>query len=395
MLQSRPVTTSPLHLSELDALMRPGIIELGIGHPANELLPVDAMRRANAAAAERYGAHMLSYGYTTGPSPLADWLRARIAQQEGQALPPDEIAISAGISDALDQLITLCTQPGDVVLVESPTYHFGVRVLRDRPVQLVPVPQVADQPDANALAERVAQLKREGRPPRLLYCVPTFNNPTGQSWPEATRRAVVDLAAREGFMIVEDDVYRDLALDGDPPPSLWSIAPRGVVARLGSFSKSVAPGVRVGWITAGAEVIARIRECGLMDSRGGCNQYTAMAMAAYCESGSFEARLALFLAAYRARRDVLCAALAEYVPAGCAFDVPAGGFFVWLRLPPGASARALKPIAEGYGVSFAPSHRFYVEHADDGALRLAFTMYDEAHLVDGARRLGAALREAS
>lgn len=375
--------------------MRPGIIELGIGHPAQELLPVEAMRRANAEAAARYGPHMLSYGYTTGPSPLADWLRDRIERQEERVVAEDEIAISGGISDALDQLITLCTQPGDVALVESPTYHFGVRVLRDRPVRLVPAPHMDDQPDPAALAECVTQLRRDGLRPRLLYCVPTFNNPTGMSWSPETRRAVVELAACEGILIVEDDVYRDLAFDGPPPESLWAIAPRGVVARLGSFSKNVAPGLRVGWITAGSDVIARIRDCGLMDSRGGCNQYTALAVTAYCESGAFEEHLARFKAAYRARRDVLCAALADYLPAGCAFDAPSGGFFIWLRLPNGMSARSLKPIAEQHGVSYAPSHRFYVDEsvARNDAMRLAFTMYDEARLVEGARRLGAAVRE--
>jgi DNA-binding transcriptional MocR family regulator len=395
---TRTAVTTPAtkgHLSELDALMRPGIIELGIGHPAQELLPVAAMRRANADAVARFGPHMLSYGYTTGPSPLADWLRDRIVHQEGQDVAEDEIAISGGISDALDQLITLCTQPGDVVLVESPTYHFGVRVLRDRPVRLVPVPHVNDQPDPATLADLVAQLKRDGLRPRLLYCVPTYNNPTGMSWPTATRGAVVELAANEDILIVEDDVYRDLPLDEDAPASLWASAPRGVVARLGSFSKSVAPGLRVGWITAEGEVIARIRDCGLMDSRGGCNQYTALAVAAYCESGAFDHHLAQFRAAYRARRDALCTALAEHLPAGCTFDVPRGGFFVWLRLPNGMSARALKPLAEQHGVSFAPSQRFYADEsiARDDAMRMAFTMYDEAKLVEGSRRLGAAVRE--
>lgn len=390
---TKPVTRD--HLSELDALMRPGIIELGIGHPAQELLPIEAMRQANADAVARYGSHMLSYGYTTGPSPLADWLRKRVEQQEGKVVAEGEIAISGGISDALDQLVTLCTQPGDVALVESPTYHFGVRVLRDRPVRLAPMPHVNDQPDPAALADVIAWLKRDGLRPRLLYCVPTYNNPTGMSWPDATRRAVVELAANENILIVEDDVYRDLPLDGDAPPPLWAIAPRGVVARLGSFSKSVAPGLRVGWITAGGEVITRIRECGLMDSRGGCNQYTALVVAAYCESGAFDHHLTQFRAAYRARRDVLCAALDEHLPTGCDFDVPHGGFFVWLRLPDDMSARALKPIAEQHGVSFAPSQRFYVDEsvARDDAMRLAFTMYEEAQLVEGARRLGAAVRE--
>lgn len=340
-----------------------------------------------------YGAHALGYGYATGPGPLVDWLRQRILQREGRMPDTDEIAITGGISHALDQLVTLCTQPGDVALVESPTYHLAVRILRDRPLKLIAIPGGPDGPDPTALSELILSLKRRGERPSLLYCVPTFNNPTGLCWRDDVRRAVVALAERERILTVEDDAYRELAYDDEAPPSLWRTAPTGVVARLGSFSKSLAPGMRVGWITAGRDVIARIRTCGVMDSGGGPNQFAAMTVAAYCEDGAFEPQVARFREAYRARRDALMRALATHLPAGWQAPTPVGGFFVWLCLPPGMSSEALLPVAEAEGVSFVPGRRFFCDvRGGDDALRLAFTLYPPAQLEEAAARLARAMR---
>lgn len=381
------------HLSDLHATLQPGVIDLGLGHPDPALLPVDAIQQASDRAIVCYGAHALGYGYATGPGPLADWLRQRISQREGRMPDADEIAITGGISHALDQLVTLCTQPGDVALVESPTYHLAVRILRDRPLKLVAIPGGPSGPDPAALSELIVSLKRRGERPRLLYGVPTFNNPTGLCWSDEVRQAVVALAARERILIVEDDAYRELAYDGEAPRSLWHIAPAGVVARLGSFSKSLAPGMRVGWITAGRDVIARIRTCGVMDSGGGPNQFAAMTVTAYCEDGAFEPQVARFREAYRSRRDALMCALATHLPAGWHARTPAGGFFVWLRLPPGMASEALLPVAEANGVSFVPGRRFFCDgRGGDDALRLAFTLYPPAQLEEAAMRLAQAMR---
>jgi DNA-binding transcriptional MocR family regulator len=377
----------------LHAALRPGVLDLGLGHPDPALLPLEAIQRASASALADYGAHALGYGYATGPGPLVDWLQHRSAQCEGRMPDADEIAITGGISHALDQLVTLCTQPGDVALVESPTYHLAVRILRDRPLKLVAIPSSPDGPDVAALSELVASLKRRGERPSLLYCVPTFNNPTGLCWRDDVRRAVVALAERERILIVEDDAYRELAYDGEAPSSLWRLAPAGVVARLGSFSKSLAPGMRVGWITAGRDVIARIRTCGLMDSGGGPNQFAAMTVAAYCKDGAFEPQVARFREAYRARRDVLMRALATHLPTGWQAQTPTGGFFVWVRLPGGLSSEVLLPVAEAMGVSFVPGRRFFCDgHNGDDALRLAFTLYPPAQLEEAAARLAQAMR---
>lgn len=384
------VTTLPL--SDLHSALRPGILDLALGHPDPELLLREEIRQAAEQAINRYGEHALGYGYARGPGPLLEWLRDRIERNEGRIPGADEIAITGGISHALDQLITLCTSPGDVVLVESPTYHLAVRILRDRPVHLIAVPGGEGGPNAQALADLIGDLKSRGRRVRLMYGVPTFNNPTGACWSEAVRRAVVALAEREDILIVEDDAYRELAYDQATPPSLWSTAAEGVVARLGSFSKSLAPGMRVGWITASKAIIARIAASGVMDSGGGPNQFAAMVVAAYCERGAFDPQVMRLREAYRARRDALLRALQRHLPADCTACAPGGGFFVWLTLP-GISAQQLLPVAERMGVSFVPGHKFFCDgRSGDDSLRLAFTLYAPQQLEEAASRLAQAIR---
>lgn len=373
---------------------RPGVIDLGWGHPDPALLPVAALREAIGAALDESGPDALAYGAVGGPAPLREWLAGRIGRVEGRATAPDEILITGGISHALDQVCTLLTRPGDVALVESPTYHLAVRILREHPLDLAPVPADDGGLRVDALAATVAELRRSGRVPRLLYTVPTFHNPTGASLLPERRRALVDLAAAEGLLVVEDDAYRELHYDGPAPPSLWSLAPPGTVVRLGSFSKAVAPGLRLGWLTADAATVARFADGGLLDSGGGINHLSACAAAAFCRAGHFEEHGDRLRAAYRARRDALAGALREHLPDGCRWQPPAGGFFVWLRLPDGLDAAALLPRAVDAGVGYLPGARCHLDGGGAATARLAFGLYPPEALAEAARRLGAVIRAA-
>lgn len=385
------MTLTPSSPPTLQIVLRPGIIDLGWGHPAQPLLPVDAIQQATAAALTRYGVDALNYGYMAGPGPLIEWLWARIGHTEGHTPAADEILITGGNSQALDQLLTLCTEPGDTVLVESPTYHLAVRILRDHPVNLVPVPVDQDGLNVEALAQTLVDLKQAGVRPRLLYTIPTYHNPTGVCLSLVRRTALVELAAAEGFLIVEDDVYRELAYDSPAPPSLWSLAAPGVVARLGSFSKTLAPGLRLGWLTAGRETIARIAGGGLLDSGGGINHFTALVVAELCASGAYDSLVEQFCAAYRAQRDALLDALAAHLPPGCSWQNPGGGFFAWVQLPAGVRGGDLLRHAEAVGVSFLPGARFYLNGGGEGMVRLAFSLYPPDQLVEGVARLARAI----
>jgi len=377
-----------LDLPTIQLIRRPGIIELGWGHPNAALLPVDGMRQAAAQALDRWGADALNYGADQGAGPLLAWLSERIARTEGRAPHPDEIMITGGVSQALDQICTLCTQPGDIALVESPTYHLAIRILRDHPLELLSIPADEHGLRIDALAEIIAELRRTGRRPRLLYCVPTFHNPTGASLQAERRAALVALAAAEQMLIIEDDVYRELSYDGPPPPSLWSLAPPDTVARLASFAKSLAPGVRLGWLTAGPRIAGRLIGSGLLDSGGGVNHFTSLMVTAFCASAQYDQQIARLRTAYRTRRDTLLAGMAAHLPPSCTWTTPGGGFFVWVRLPEGMDAAALLPRAEAAGVAYLPGALFHSGGGGANTLRLAFSLYDPDELIEAARRLG-------
>jgi DNA-binding transcriptional MocR family regulator len=372
--------------------LRPGILELYWGQPDPRLLPIEAVREAATRVFTQHGMEVLSYGKEAGPAALLDWIRQRVQHNEGQELPPGETVVTAGNSDGLDQVCTLFTRAGDVALVESPAYHLAIAILRDHQLELEPVPVDEGGLRVDVLAETLRALKRAGRNPRLLYTIPTFQNPTGSCMAASRRRALIELAAAESLLIVEDDVYRELAYDGPAPPSLWSEAPRGVVLRLGSFAKSLAPGLRLGWLNGSVEQVARITGCGLRASGGGVNHATAMVIGEFCAGGAFEPQLERFRAAYGARRDALDAALGRHLPDGCRWTRPGGGYFIWVALPAGMDARELLPVAERHGVAFTPGTRFHHDGGGAGALRLAFSLYTPDELEEAAQRLGSAIR---
>lgn len=370
---------------------QPGVIDLGWGHPDPALLPVEGLRRAAGAALDRYGAAALAYGSERGPGPLLRWLIDYIGEREGRTPHADEIIITGGVSHALDQVCTLLTRPGDTVLVEQPTYHLAVRILRDHPLDLVPIASDEGGLRPEGVTEAVAALQRGGRTARFLYTVPTFHNPTGVSLSTERRRALIEVATAADLTIVEDDAYRELSYDGPAPASLWSLAPSGTVIRLGSFAKAVAPGLRLGFLTADAATVERIRGGGLLDSGGGINHFTANTVAAFCEDGGFVAQGERLRAAYRARRDALAAALSEHLSPACSWQLPAGGFFIWVHLPEGIDAAALLPRAFAAGVGYGPGSRFHLDGGGANTLRLAFGLYPAGELTEAARRLGAVL----
>ncbi|MCS6939152.1 MAG: PLP-dependent aminotransferase family protein [Roseiflexaceae bacterium] len=378
-------------LPVVQIVRRPGILDLGWGHPDPALLPVAALQRATATALERYGADALTYGAERGPGPLIEWICARLAQTDARAPDPVDVIITAGASQALDLLCTLWTTPGDTVLVESPTYHLAVRILRDHPLELAAVPSDADGVDVDALEALLARLARRGKQARMLYFVPTHHNPTGSCMSLERRRALATVAAEHGVLLVEDDVYRELSYDDPAPPSVWSIAPPGTVARIGSFSKSLAPGLRLGYVTSHASLAQRLIGSGLLDSGGGLNPFVALTVAEVCTAGDFDATVARLRAAYRERRNALAKGLHDYLPAGCRFVVPGGGFFQWVELPEGIDAGELLPRAEQSGVSYLPGSRFYLDEPRRNTLRLAFSLYSPDQLVEAAQRLGEAI----
>ena len=372
---------------------RPGIIDLAWGHPDPDLLPVDGLRQAAGRVFDRYGPDALNYGYAAGPGPLIACVCDRLGEVDARAPGPDSVAIAAGNSHALDQVATLLTNPGDVVLVEAPTYHLAVRILRDHPLELVTVPTDAGGLQLDALGEIVAQLRQRHRPVRLLYTVPTFHNPTGLSLAADRREQLVRFAETAELLIVEDDAYRELSYDGPAPPSLWSLAQPGAVLRLGSFAKSLAPGLRTGFITADPPLALRIRDSGVLDSGGGISHFSSMVVSEFMANGDYARNVNRLRTSYRERRDTLLSALVENLGDRASWQRPAGGYFVWLTLPSGQDAATYLPAAEAQGTSYMPGTTFYLRPGEgSGRLRLAFSRYPPDLLAEAIRRLARALR---
>lgn len=381
--------------SSTQMVLRDGWAEFVFGQPHPSLLPVAAMQRAAHDTFETLGSAPLAYGAPEGVWPLLEWQRQRTAALEQIALSRAEIIGTAGNSQGLDEVCTLFTAPGDIVFVESPTYHLALKTLRDHHLDLHPVPIDADGLRVDLLESALRELDARGKKARALYTIPTFHNPTGMSLSLERRRQLVALAERHGLLIVEDDVYRELWFDMPPPPSLFALAPRGRVIRLGSYSKTLAPGLRLGFVTCSADQALRFADDGVRDSGGAPSFAMGMIAATLCRAGGFDMHLEELRQSLRARRDALLHALDRDLTPGCHVTRPGGGYFIWITLPSDITVDRLLPAADRHRVSFVPGTSVCIDGRGRHQLRLAFSLLTPDEMADGVRRIAAAIADVS
>ncbi len=383
--------TGPFPPRDVQLEIPPGVIDFRWGHPAAELLPAEDLARAADSALAKNGIAALSYGRVGGPAslldPLADWL----TRHDDPIPPGNQLFITAGISQGLDLLCTLFSEPGDVALVESPVYHLALKILRDHRLELVPIEVDDGGMRVEALAAALASVQASGRRARFLYTVPTYNNPSSATMPADRRREVVALAEAAGALILEDDVYRHLWFESLPPPPLQTYARPGTVIRLGSFSKILAPGLRLGWLLAPPDIVQRCQNSGLLDSGGGVSHFAAHVVGEYISLGLLDAQVERLRQSYRARCRALLQGLGEHMPPGVRWTQPGGGFFVWLTLPEGIASAELQARGAAAGVAFVPGSRFCCCGGCEANIRLAFSLLNEDELREGAQRLALAL----
>lgn len=364
-----------------------GVIDLGWGHPDMTLLPVEEIRVATDRALSRYTGAMLTYGIDRGVIPLRNAVQQWIATHEGVAPADDEIMISAGNSHALALVGSLYAQPGDVVFVENPTYHLALRILRDMPIHIRPIPCDEQGLIVEELAAQVAACHTQGQRIAFIYTIPTCQNPTGVSMSVTRRRALKELVESAELLVVEDDVYRELWYDERPLSPLWQTIARGRVIRLGSFAKSLAPGLRIGYITASAPIINKLSGCGLLDSGGGMAHFPGLLVAELLESGAYATIVANYRARYAQRRDALHAALLPLLQHGYQWELPSGGYFLWMRLPPQIHATDVLTRIRTTQVDALPSTLFSQIPLSYDAVRFAFSLFDEETLRDAGQRI--------
>jgi 2-aminoadipate transaminase len=369
--------------------MAPNTISLLFGHPDPTTLLTpelwDAMQRA-IGSPQFYAA--LQYGPEQGTHSLIHFLVEKIRREQGLPIQSSNLMIVAGSTHAVDMLVRLYAKPGGVMLVEAPTYADAISIFRDQQIELCSIPMDNYGLIPGELEKQLERLHSSGKFPSILYTVPNFHNPTGSTLPATRRSEIIGLARRYGFLIVEDDVYRDLSFEGTVPASFYALANGEQVLSIGSFSKTLAPGLRLGWLLASEEFIQCCINCGTTQMGGGANPFVANIVAEYCQSGSWEAHISHLQSLYKMRHDVALAALERYMPADVKWTRPAGGFFIWLSLPGNIFAQQIRRLALQKGVALATGEGFFV-HPSDGEhnLRLAYSCALPGDIDSGIRIL--------
>jgi 2-aminoadipate transaminase len=371
----------------LKVTAQPDVISLAGGLPAPELFPVDEFRRAFEWILETDGAQALQYGPSEGYRPLRALVAERLTRF-GMRCGPEEILITNGSQQALDLIGKMLLNPGDAVLVERPTYLGALQAFNQYQATYAVVPMDED----GMLVDEVERVldRRNGPRIKFIYALPNFQNPTGRSLSLPRRHRLVELATAFGVPIVEDDPYGELRYEGDPLPTLKSLDTSGTVIYLGTFSKILAPGLRLGWTLASAEAMEA-----LLHGKQPSDLHTGMIqqMAAYevARNGFVDQHVEKIKAFYKERRDVMLQALAEHFPAEAHYTHPQGGLFVWAELPRHVDTRELLLDAIEARVAFVPGQGFHADHGGTNTLRLNFSNVPPEQLREGVRRLGRAI----
>ena len=364
----------------------PDLIYFGNGAPAPELYPVERLREAADVTWSSIDASALDYGELKGYRPLREYIAERMTRQ-GIAVSPEQMLLTFGSQQGIDIAARLMLDRGDLVAAEGPTYIGALQAFDAYEPAYCLYPVDVEGFPVDLL---VADTIRTGRAPKIIYVIPNFQNPTGQTMSLRRREELVAFARGHGSLIVEDDPYGEIWYGQAPPPSLRALGDE--VAYLGTFSKTIAPGLRVGWMVIPEALMGRALMAKEASEVVGVRSVTREVHATaqdFLDGHVAEAR-----AFYEGRRNAVLSALREQMPAGVTWTGPGGGFFVWVTLPEPLLASDLLPIAAEHGVGFLPGRFFYPRaEGEDRSLRLSFSTMPEDRLTTGIARLGAAISQ--
>lgn len=359
------------------------MIDLGVGQPDPSLLPLSALKKAADHRLGHDDPSLLQYGREQGNGYFRNTLAHFLTSGYKTAVDPEHLFITSGASGGIDLFCACYTKPGDTVFVEEPTYFLALRLFADRRLNVVGLPTDADGMDMDALEESVAETA-----PAFVYIVPTFHNPSGTTLTASRRERLNHLSKKYNFFVLADEVYHLLAYTSVPPPPLGSFNTSGKIISVGSFAKILAPGLRLGWIQATPDVIQQLSSAALLKSGGGMNPFTSAIVQSMIELGLQQKHLQRLLAVYSHRAADIVKAVRTYFPDSIVFNVPRGGFFLWLQLPQGMDAQTLRRAAVPQQVNFQPGYNFSATGEFRNYIRLCFVYYGSDKLQDGIERLG-------
>jgi DNA-binding transcriptional MocR family regulator len=376
-----------MRASEIRALFavasRPEVVSLAGGMPYIGGLPLEEIGDMMRRLIVEQGETALQYGSGQGYEPLREHI-VHVMALEGITAHPDDVVVTTGSQQALDLVTKIFIDPGDVVVAEAPSYVGALGVFRAHEADVVHVPMDAHGLIPAELEATLSRLAAEGRRVKFLYTVPNFHNPGGVTMSLERRPQVLEICERHGVLVLEDNPYGLLGFDSEPLPALRSMSPEGVIY-LGSFSKTFAPGFRVGWAVAPHAV----REKLVLASESAilCPSHASqMAITSYLDHHDWQGQIKKFREQYRERRDAMIAALEEMIP-GATWNVPDGGFYVWLKLPEGLDGKSMLPRAVTARVAYVPGTAFYFDGQGTDHIRLSFCYPTPERIREGVRRL--------
>ncbi|ACB35793.1 putative transcriptional regulator, GntR family [Leptothrix cholodnii SP-6] len=365
---------------------QPGILSMAGGLPSPDTFPIEAMREASDRVLRDCPREALQYAASEGYGPLREWVAAHLGAQ-GMQVGADQVLITTGSQQGLDLVAKVMVDPAAPVAVETPTYLGALQAFA--PFEPVFVNVAGDE--SGPLPQAVAELPRLAPGCRFFYVLPNFQNPTGRLIPQARRDELIAAAQRARLPLLEDNPYGDLWYEAPPPAPLAARWPEGVIY-MGSFSKILAPGLRLGYVVAPRELCPK-----LLQAKQAADLHTPSfnqrLVHEVIRDGFLDRHTPTIRALYRTQRDAMQAALLAHMPEGTQWSAPQGGMFFWLRLPEGIDALALLPQAVREGIAYVPGSAFYAHAADPRTLRLSFVTLSPADIATGVAVLGRVLRE--
>ena len=382
-----------LKASEIRELLKltaqPEIISFAGGLPAPELFPLEELKKVDIEIIDKDGKAAVQYGTTEGYVPLRQHICERMKKSFMVDCGVDEVFITSGSQQGLSFIPQIFINPGDIMLVESPTYLGALNAFK------LCGPKVVELPtdDKGVIPEELEKiLKKYGDKIRLAYVIPEFQNPTGVTWPIERRKAFMELINQYNFPVIEDDPYGELRYDGDKVPSLKSMDTKGNIIFLGSFSKIMMPGLRVAWMVADPAIIdkcVKYKQAADLQT----SSFAQRQVSFFLDMFDIDAHIKDICALYGKRRTLMLDKMKEYFPAECKFTYPEGGLFTWVELPKGMDAKELMPKVLEKKVAYVPGGAFYPNGGGENHFRMNYSCMPEDKIIEGVKRLGDVLKE--
>lgn len=362
----------------------PGMISFAGGNPSPDLFPQETLAEISEELIAENGRHVLQYGGTLGVGSFIELLKEKNSDIMSET---DDLVVISGSSQGIDFFSHTMIERGDVMLAESPSFLGALQTFRLADADVKTVSMREDGVDTEELEEKIKQYN-----PKFFYTIPTFQNPTGITMSAEKRQAVYDICKKYGVLILEDDPYAELRYGGEPLLSIKALDDAGIVCKLSSFSKTISPGLRVGYAIAHRDIIAKFNLLKQGADVHTSNLTQGMVME-FIKRGHYDAHVKMLCAEYKKQRDAMCGAIDRYFPTGVTRTDPQGGLFVWVTLPQGMDSRKLFEACVAQNVAFVSGPPFYAEGGHENTLRMNFSMPSIPDIEKGVETMGRIIRE--